>query len=333
MHIAIDAMGGDLAPRSVIDGLFMALDRYPTLEVTVFGQKDAIAKACGERKLPERVHVIHTDSVIETGESPTAAVRSKPDSSMMMGLRSVKEKQAEAFVSAGNTGALMAGALLRVGRIRGIRRPALGTVIPGKKGKTLLLDCGANADCKSEYLQQFAMMGAAYMEGVEGVSAPTVGLMNIGTEEEKGNELYKETHQLLKQTETLQFIGNVEPRDVLNGEVTVLVADGFSGNMVLKTIEGTAGFIMDIMRQLFVANTRSKLGALLLKPALRAMKHRLDYTEIGGSPLLGIAGCVIKAHGASNGKAFANAIGQAVRYCENDVTAKIVKHLAEYQQV
>jgi len=331
MHIAIDAMGGDLAPQSVIDGLFIALERFPELEVTVIGQEDAIRRAAGERQFPERVTILHKEDVIETGEPPMIAVRSKPDSSLMTGVTMVKDKAVDAFVSAGSTGALMAGALLKAGRIRGIRRPALGTVLPGMKGKTLMLDCGANANCKSEYLLQFAVMGSAYMEGVEGIKSPRVGLVNIGTEEEKGNDLYKETHQLLKQAQALNFVGNVEPREALSGDVDVLVADGFSGNMVLKSIEGTAGFIMTLMKDLFMSSTRSKLGALLLKPALRVMKHRLDYTEIGGSPLLGVDGCIIKAHGSSNGKAFANAIGQAVRYTENDVTAKIAAHLAQYQ--
>ena len=327
MHIAIDAMGGDHAPEAIGEGALLAMEWHPGMKMTLLGDEARIRSCLGERGLPKGVAIEPTTQVIETGEAPLVAIRKKKDSSLMRGLTMVKEGQADGFVSAGSTGAVMAGALFGIGRIPGIHRPALAPLLPAKGKNTMLIDCGANADCKPEYLVQFGMMGSAYMQGVEGVKSPKVGLINIGAEEEKGSVLYRQVHQMLKQT-TLHFVGNLEPRDVLMGQVDVIVADGFAGNMVLKSLEGTALFMMDLMKEEFFATTRNKVGALLLKPGLRNLKHRLDYTEIGGSALLGVQGCVIKAHGSSNPKAFSHAVDQAVSYVQNDVTAKIMEELA-----
>ena len=325
MRIAVDAMGGDNAPQAIIEGTLLALERHPDLEVTLLGRQEDMERCLAGRGAG-RITTVHCPSVIEMGEEPLRVIREKKDSSMVQGQMMLKRREVDAFISAGSTGAAMSGALFNVGRIKGIHRPALAPLLPTKTGRVMLIDCGANADCKAEYLVQFAAMGAAYMEAVENVKNPRVALINIGTEEEKGSELYRNVHQMLKAS-SLNFIGNMEPRDILDGGADVLVCDGFSGNMVLKSLEGAINFMMYQMKGAMMSTLKSKIGALLVKDSLRGVKHTLDYTEYGGAPLLGVDGVVIKAHGNSTARSFANAMDQAVHCIEQQVPERIKEKL------
>ncbi len=322
MRIAIDAMGGDHAPDDIVAGVLRAKAEHPGAEFLLFGDGEKIrALLNGDT---ERLTVVPTTEVIETGEPPMDAIRKKKDSSLVKALASVKSGEAQAVVSAGSTGAVMAGALFGIGRIKGIQRPALAPLLPNfKGGHSMLIDSGANAECRPEYLVQFAQMGAAYMQAVEGVKEPVAALMNIGAEEEKGNELYKEVHARLAELNVPRFYGNLEPRYVLDGEADVLVADGFTGNMILKTMEGTVRFFTKSMKKQFMSSLRGKIGALILKKDFKTLIGSLDYTQYGGAPLLGVKGVVIKAHGSSDAMAFSRAISQAVLGVEQDLTARI----------
>lgn len=326
MHIAVDVMGGDRGPAEIIEGVKTALTRHPELRVTVIGPMDVLKGALIEG-MPDRLSLLHSPEIITTEEPPLVAIRRKKDSSLMLGINMLRERQTDAFLSCGSTGAVMSGALFNVGRIRGAKRPALSPTLPTRTGKALLIDCGANADCKPDYLVQFGYMGAAYMQVVHGIKNPRVGLVNIGVEEEKGNELYRETHGLLKRS-GLNFVGNIEARDVLDGSADVLVCDGFTGNILLKTMEGTASYIMGALKQELTRSTLTKLAAALLRSRFVAIKKKMDYTEYGGALLLGIDGCIIKAHGSSNAKAFSFAIEQAIAYVEGDVTRLISERLS-----
>ncbi len=327
MRIAVDAMGGDHAPGAIIEGALLALERHPDMEIVLLGRREAMLETLAGRENP-RITLEDCPSVIETGEDPLRAIRTKKDSSMVRGQLMLKERQVDAFITAGSTGAAMSGALFNVGRIKGIHRPALAPLLPTLKGHAILIDCGANADCKADYLVQFAAMGAAYMESVENVQQPRVALINIGAEEEKGNELYRTVHQKLKAS-SLNFVGNIEPRDILNGDADVLVCDGFSGNMVLKSMEGTVGYLMTQIKSALMSSFKSKVGALMIKDAMRQVKHSMDYTEYGGAPLLGVDGVVIKAHGNSTARSFANAMDQVVHCVKMDVPGRIKKVLAD----
>jgi glycerol-3-phosphate acyltransferase PlsX len=267
--------------------------------------------------------IVHASQLITMEESPVAAIRRKKDSSMVRAMEMIREDSNSVLISAGSTGALLAGGLLKVGRIKGIDRPALTSLLPNRKNGTLLLDMGANTECKPENLLQFAIMGKIYMEKVLSRKNPTVGLLNIGTEETKGSELYKSAHQMMKKAENLNFIGNVEARDVPEGVVDILVCDGFTGNIVLKYTEGLALSLFGMLKELMMKNTISKLAALMLKPGLRQFKKTMDYAEVGGAPLLGIKGGIIKAHGSSNATAVKNAIRQGKLFLENKVLESI----------
>lgn len=320
MRIAIDVMGGDNAPEAVLEGCFAVLpELHADTQLVLFGDGAAIASALEQHaQWKTRVSIVPTTEVIGCDEQPTLALRKKKDSSMVRALESVASGENGCIVSAGSSGALLAGATLIVKRQKGVKRPALAVVLPTENGCTLLVDCGANTDCKPQYLQQFAVMGRAYMEGVMGVKNPRVGLLSNGAEAEKGNELTKAAHALLKET-PVNFTGNCEARDVLSGEFDVVVADGFDGNAVLKSIEGTAGLMMKLLKSYLMESPLSKLGAALAKPAFRRLKRKLDYSEYGGAPLLGVSGGVIKAHGSSNAKAFRCAILQAERLIDGNV--------------
>jgi len=330
MKIAIDAMGGDHAPEAVLQGALLAREENPDAELILLGRL-ADMEAVLEGVSRERLTLVDAPEVIETGDAPIQSIRTKKNSSLVRGLAMVKAGEADAFVSAGSTGALMAGALFGIGRIKGIERPALAPLLPTRKGtRSMLIDCGANAQCRPESLLQFAQMGTAYMNAVEGVDKPVVALMNIGTEEEKGNDLYKEAHQALKAS-GLNFYGNLEARDTLEGVADVLVCDGFTGNMILKTIEGTAKFILRFMKDRFLGSLHGKLGALLLKGDLKAAQKELDYTQYGGAPLLGVKGVVIKAHGSSNDLAFSRAVGQATKAVRQNLVRRIEETLPASQ--
>lgn len=327
MKLALDGMGGDNAPKSVVEGAFLALEQIPNLEIQLYGQQDQLEPFL---KKHNRLTVIHCEEVVEGTDDAARAVRRKKDSSMARMLEAVNEGKADACLSAGNTGALMAGGLFKVGRIEGIARPALATMLPTLDGNGfLMLDLGANADARPEHLLQYAIMGDIYAKKVSGLQKPRVGLLNIGTEDKKGNDLTKAAFHLLKEA-NLNFIGNVEARDLLNGVADVVVTDGFTGNMVLKSIEGTADTIFKMLKEAFMASTKTKISAVLMKNDLRTLKDKMDYTEYGGAGLFGLQAPVIKAHGSSNAKAIFSAIRQANTMVEHEVVSTItetVRHL------
>lgn len=316
MRIAIDAMGGDSAPKATVEGAIEACKAYG-VEVYLVGLKEEIEKYISEEDRKTcRINIIEATEIINVDEAPVHAIKVKKDSSLVVGLKLVKDKQCDAFVSAGSTGAFLAGSLLKVGRIKGIDRPGLSPLIPTIKGNCMVIDVGANVDCKPKNLLQFAIMGSVYMEKVMGVQKPRVGLLNIGTEESKGNELTKEGYALLKAA-NINFVGNVEARDITEGVCDVCVCDGFVGNVLLKSIEGVASTVFKALKNEFMKSFKSKLGALLLKDGLKDFKKRFDYTEVGGAPFLGIDGIMIKAHGSSDTKAIKNAIRQAKLLYDN----------------
>lgn len=327
MKLAIDVMGGDNAPQAILDGCaaFLNEPEAEGVNLKLFGDETVLkAFAAAHPEWSERIETVYTTELIGMGEHPTEAIRKKKDSSLVKALEAVRDKDADCLISAGSTGAVLTGATLIVRRLKGIKRPALATMIPTLTGGcTEIIDCGANTDCKPGYLVQFALMGAAYLEAVEGVKNPRVGLLNNGTEEEKGNALTKETHQRLKSTEGVNFIGNVEARDLTSGAVDVLVCDGFDGNVMLKTTEGVAKWIAGMLKKTLMESTRGKLAGLIGKPAFGSLRKKLDYTEYGGAPLLGVNGGVIKAHGSSDAKSIRIAMLQGVRLVRGGVTEQI----------
>ncbi|OQP24888.1 MULTISPECIES: phosphate acyltransferase PlsX [Geobacillus] len=320
MNIAVDAMGGDHAPGEIVRGALMAAAHFPDIEITLIGDEAKIRPhVAGE----ERISIIHTDEVIEAGDEPVRAVRRKKNSSMVRMAEEVKEGRAEACISAGNTGALMAAGLFVVGRVAGIDRPALAPTLPTLDGRGFVfLDVGANVDAKPEHLQQYALMGHAYAKNVRGVEKPRIGLLNVGTEDQKGNETTKRAFALLKET-NLHFIGNVEARDLLQGVADVVVADGFAGNVALKTIEGTALALFSLLKQTLTSGVAAKLAAAVLKPKLAGLKKMMDYSEYGGAALFGLNAPVIKAHGSSDANAIFHAIRQAREMVVHDVIGTI----------
>lgn len=323
-HIVVDAMGGDNAPQAIVEGCIKAVADFD-IKITLVGNEELIKICLGENK-DDRIDIVNASDVITNDDDPALAIRRKKDSSIVVAMKLLADGKGDAFVSAGSTGAVVSGATLIVKRIAGVRRVAIGTVFPTPEKPTLMLDCGANADCTADFLQQFAIMGNAYMQAVYGIESPTVGLLNNGAEEHKGSALYKEAHQLLKNTD-INFIGNVEGRDVLESVADVVVADGFAGNVFLKTTEGTAGFFSKKLKGLFMKNLMTKLCALILKGGIKEMKSSFDYTEHGGAPILGSQKVVIKAHGSSNAKAFYNAVRQAKNFYENGVIESINNNL------
>jgi len=328
VKIAVDANGGDHAPDIIIDACLLALNEEQGIELTLFGNEEELkAKLAGQEYDSSRIHLIDAKEVIENTESPVLAIRRKKDSSIVKGLRSVKEGHADAFVSAGSTGAVLAGGTLIVGRIKGIERPALGSFIPTTKGVTLLMDCGANVDSKPVFLHQFAKMGSVYYSSFIGTSKPTIGLLNIGAEDGKGNQLCKDVFPLLKDDSNLNFIGNIEGRDIAEGGADVIIADGFVGNVVLKHTEGLALMLLAQIKTAVTSTWYSKIGALLIKKPLKKMLIAFDYTEYGGAPLLGLEGLVVKAHGSSDAKAFKNAILQCKTFSDEKVNDKIKQYL------
>lgn len=328
MRIFVDAMGGDNAPQATVAGTIEALRRYPSLSVTLAGvlsQIEPLLKDCDDVR--NRIQLLDAPEVITNNEHPVMGVRTKKNSATVLGMLQVRSGEADGFVSAGSTGATLAGGMFKLGRIPGIERPALAPILPNGKHGVLLIDCGANVDCKPEYLTQFGLMGHAYMKSVMGIEAPRVGLINIGAEAEKGNALVKAAYPMMESAPYF-FVGNVEARDLLADTADVLVCDGFSGNLVLKFMEGVAGTLMGIIKKELMADTRSKLGALMAKPAFRRVKKAMDYSEVGGAPLLGVQGAVVKAHGSSNAHAFSCAIGQCVRMIEGNVPKVIADGLS-----
>lgn len=328
MIIAIDAMGGDFAPKAVVEGALLALQETgEDVCLSLYGDEAQI-RACLEGQSYDggRLKIVPCTEVISCEEAPAAAVRQKKDSSMVRAAQAVAQGEADCFLSGGSSGAVLTAGTLIIRRIKGIQRPALATLIPNMQGGyTMLVDSGANADCKSAYLVQFAYMGAAYMQRVMGVEDPRIGLLNNGAEAEKGNELTKETYALLEQEPGIRFAGNAEARELMSGDFDVLVADGFSGNVLLKGTEGAAKAITAMLKTELMGTLRGMLGGAIAKPAFAALKKRMDYKEVGGAPLLGVNGGVIKAHGSSDGRAFKNAILQGEKLVRGSVTEQIAQ--------
>lgn len=329
IKIVLDAMGGDNAPQATCEGALLALRADKKLTIILAGDPKQIAPYINNAEdVKERLIVLDAPEVITNNESPALAIRQKKDSAIVRGMLMVREGEADGFVSAGSTGAVLVGGMLRLGRIPGIERPALAPLLPGKKGHFLLIDCGANVDCKPEYLAQFGLMGDAFMEKTMGIDRPRVGLVNNGAEEEKGNALYAEAHQLLKK-EDINFVGNVEARYIPADQADVIVCDGFDGNIILKYTEGVAETLLGMIKQELMADIRSKIGAVLAKPAFTRVKKLIDYTEVGGAPLLGVRGAVVKAHGSSNAKAIFGAIRQASLMIRSKVPEAIEQKLVK----
>lgn len=328
MKIAVDAMGGDYAPGEIVKGALRSIEHFD-IEVILVGQPERIKEFLPQGELPNRIRIQEATEVVEMDEHPAQAVRKKKDSSIVVATRMVKEGTADALVSAGSTGAQMAASLLGLGRIKGIDRPAIVTVLPTLEGGKLLLDVGANPDAKPEHLVQYAMMGSIYAQSILGIKSPKVGLLNIGTEETKGNELTQATYPLLKKT-PLNFIGNVEGRDVPYGRADVVVCEGFVGNVMLKTTEGLAGALFQLIKEKITATTVRKLGALAIKPGLKEIAKMMDYAEYGGAPLLGVNGISIISHGSSNEKAIFNAVRVAKECVESGFIEEIRKELPRF---
>lgn len=326
MKIIVDGMGGDNAPYAIVKGTIDAVNEYG-IDVLIVGQESLIRDELSKYSYPaEKVEILDALDVITNDEDPALAIRRKKESSLVKGFKALTDGLGDGIISAGSTGALLAGGLFIVKRIPGIERAALTSVYPTAKGLSLLVDAGANVDCKPEYLKQFALMGSIYMEKVMEHKNPKVGLVNIGVEEGKGNQQVKDAYDLLK-NEKINFIGNVEARSLPSGDVDVIVADGFTGNVILKLTEGMAISIFSILKEKFTEDTKSKMGALLLKSKLKDIKSMMDYREIGGAPLLGTKMPIVKAHGSSDELAFKNGIRQLINFIDKDVIKTIETNL------
>lgn len=330
-RIAVDAMGGDNAPQALVEGVNQAIQEFKDIEVILYGDE---AKIKQYLTASERVSIVHTDEKIDSDDEPTRAIRRKKQASMVLAAHAVKNGEAEAMLSAGNTGALLASGYFIVGRIKVIDRPGLMSTLPTLDGKGYdMLDLGANAENTPTHLHQYAIMGAYYAENVRGIKRPRVGLLNNGTEESKGDPLRKETYQLLVADPALNFVGNVEARDLMDGVADVIVTDGFTGNAVLKTMEGTAlGLFKQLKTVLGGGGLKAKLGALLLKNDLRGLKKTLDYSDVGGAVLFGLQAPVVKTHGSSDAKAVYSTIRQIRTMLETDVIRKSVVELSELEE-
>ena len=332
MKIIVDAMGGDNAPGALVQGALEA-NRTHGVDIILVGRAAEVLRAvesCGEKNLPAGVEIRDASEVVEISDDPATAFKVKKDSSLTVGLNLLKNGEGDAFVSAGSTGALLAGATLVVKRIRGVRRAAMGPVLPTAEGRMLLCDCGANAECTPEYLLQFAYLGNYYAKRVLGVERPRVALLNIGAESEKGDGLRQETHALLSEAAKagrLHFVGNLEARDAMLGGAAGLVADGFTGNVMLKSLEGTAKFLLKELKKVFLSSTRTKIAAGLVKGDLAEMKKLLDPSEVGGTPFLGISKPVIKAHGSSDARAIRNAILRAEEYAASGFITDVQENI------
>lgn len=331
IKIALDAMGGDNAPDCVCEGALLALKEFQDVSIQLYGPENLIREKLGEgaKQYGDRLEVIDAQDVIDMHDAPMLAVRKKTESSMVKAAMAVREGRADAFVSAGSTGAVLACGMLRVGRIKGIERPALAVVYPGAEKPFLLLDSGANVDCQAKWLVHFGLMGAAYMRALFDIKDPEVKLANIGLEDTKGNKTTLETYGLMKKQKAFNFAGNIEAREVPYGKADVVVCDGFDGNIIVKLTEGLASAMFGLMKVDMMSSLRGKIGALLVKPSLKKFKGRLDSEKHGGAPLLGVNGAMVKAHGNSTGTAIMNAVRQARKMVEGDVVSRIQKGVEE----
>ncbi len=324
IKVAVDAMGGDNAPREIVKGAVEAVNESNKVKVYLVGVKEAVEKELSGLTYPkEQIEVVHASEIIETAEPPVMAIRKKKDSSLVRALNLVKDGTCDAYVSAGSTGATLVGGQVIVGRIKGVERPPLAPLIPTATGCSLLIDCGANVDARPSHLVQFAKMGSVYMENVMGIRNPKVGIVNIGAEEEKGNALVKETFPLLKNCPDINFIGSVEARDIPAGAADVVVCEAFTGNVILKTYEGVGATLLSKVKEGMMTSLRSKIGALLVKPALKQTLKAFDLEQYGGAPMLGLKGLVVKTHGSSKSIEIKNSILQCITFTEQRISEKI----------
>lgn len=334
VKVAVDAMGGDHAPAEIVKGAIEAVNESDKVKVYLVGLQDAVEKElAGYTYNKEQVEVVPASEVIETAEPPVMAIRKKKDSSIVKALHMVKEGVCDAYVSAGSTGATLVGGQVIVGRIKGVERPPLAPLIPTEKGCALLIDCGANVDARPSYLVQFAKMGSIYMENIMGVKNPRVGIVNIGAEEEKGNALVKETFPLLKNCPDINFVGSVEARDIPAGAVDVAVCEAFVGNVILKTYEGVGLTLIKKVKAGMMSSLRSKIGALLVKPALKSTLKEFDLEQYGGAPMLGLKGLVVKTHGSSKANEIKNSILQCIAFSEQKINEKIKEKIGTEEPV
>ncbi len=329
MKIIVDAFGGDNAPLEIIKGCAMAVEKFDDVDIILTGDEATIREVAEENEIsPDRMDIVHAPDVISMSDHPTELMKSKKDSSMALALRLLADGEGDAMIGAGSTGAMLTGATLIVKRIKGIKRPALAPIMPNANGMFMLIDCGANADCRPEMLVQFAHMGSVYMKNVMGVESPRVGLANIGTEETKGDELRKATFELLKKEPNLNFIGNFETRDIAEGGVDVLVADGFTGNIILKTYEGVASMVAHKFKDVFTKNVKNKLATAVMLGDINEVKKSMDHNEYGGAPFLGVKKPVFKAHGSSKAITICNAIKLTREFVSSDVIGKIAADIS-----
>lgn len=334
IRVALDAMGGDHSPGEIVAGAVMAVNARKDILVLLIGPKDAVSCELEKHTYnTEQIEVIHATEVIGTKEPPVSAIRGKKDSSIVVGMNMVRHEEADAFVSAGSSGAILVGGQVIVGRIKGVERPPLAPLIPTEKGASLLIDCGANVDARPSHLVQFAKMGSIYMEHIMDISKPRVAIVNIGAEEEKGNALVKETFPLLKACSDIHFIGSIEAREIPHGGADVIVTEAFVGNVILKLYEGVGATLISKIKSGMMTNLRSKIGALLVKPALKETLKSFDSSQYGGAPLLGLNGLVVKTHGSSKRTEICNAIIQCVAFKEQRINERIKESLFNTEQI
>ena len=328
VRVAVDAMGGDNAPGEIVKGAVQAVQAEKDIKVFLVGRQDAVnAELAKYTYDKEKIEVVHAEEVIEMAEPPVNAIRKKKQSSLVIGMNMIKHQEADAIVTAGSTGATLVGGQVLVGRIKGIERPPLAPLVPTEKGVSLLIDCGANVDARPSHLVQFAQIGSIYMENIVGIKSPRVAILNIGAEEEKGNQLVKETFPLLKECPGINFIGSIEAREIPHGGADVIVCEAFAGNIVLKLYEGVAATLLSKVKEGLMSSLRSKIGALLIKPALKQTLKSFDASQYGGAPLLGLNGLVVKTHGSAKAIDVKNSILQCVTFKQQDINGKIKEHI------
>lgn len=327
--VALDAMGGDNAPKEIVKGAVEAVNAEKDLFVKLVGREQSVMAELAKYNYPKtQIEVVDAPDVIETGEQPVMAVRKKKDSSLVRAMTMVKEKKADAFVSAGSSGAILVGGQVIVGRIRGVERPPMAPLIPTAKGVSILVDSGANVDSKPSYLVQWAKMGSIYMENIMGIKNPKVAIVNVGLEEEKGNRLVKETYPLLQECSDINFIGSIEARNIPNGDADVIVCDAFVGNVILKLYEGTAKMLISKVKDTFMSSLKTKIGALLIKDSLKDTMKSFDAKQYGGAPLIGLNGLVVKTHGNAKAQEVRNSLLQCVKFQREKVNEKIIASIS-----
>lgn len=328
VRVAVDAMGGDHAPAATVKGAVDALQKSDEIQILLVGQEEVIKKELEQYTYPkERLTIVPASEVIEMAEPPVMAIRKKKDSSIVVGLGLVRQGEADAFVSAGSSGAVLVGGQLLIGRVKGVERPPLAPLIPTENGVSLLIDCGANVDARASHLVQFARMGSIYMENIMGVKNPRVAIVNIGAEEEKGNALVKETFPLLKECKDINFIGSIEAREIPHGQADVIVCEAFVGNVILKLYEGVGATLISKVKSGMMTSLRGKIGGLLVKPALKKTLKSFDISSYGGAPLLGLKGLVVKTHGSSEANEITNSVLQCIAFKKQQVNQKIEENL------